>query len=142
MRVFFDNCTPPIFAHTLHALISPDHHTARHVRFMPEYGFQHDTPDVDWIMRLAADQPADWIVVTGDQRIRKNLAERTAWIRARLKAFVLASAYQKTPVNQCAAIILWRWPEMESFISLAAPGSMFEMSINRSTGFKPLAVNA
>jgi hypothetical protein len=32
------------------------------------------------------------------------------------------------------------WPEMERFISLAAPGSMFEMSINRRAGFMPLAV--
>jgi hypothetical protein len=45
-----------------------------------------------------------------------------------LKAFVLATAYQKTPVNQCASVRLWRWPEMERFITLAAPGSMFEMS--------------
>jgi hypothetical protein len=107
---------------------------------MSDYGFDGSTRDVDWITALGADDPADWIVVTGDQRIRKNLAERTAWIRAQLKGFVLASAYQKTPVHQCASTILWRWPEMERFISLAAPGSMFEFSINRRTGFKPLAV--
>jgi hypothetical protein len=106
---------------------------------MPEYGFAHNTGDIDWITRLSAD-PAQWIVVTGDQRIRKNIAERAAWIRAGPKAFVLAPAYQKTPVNQCASVLLWRWPEMEQFIALAAPGSMFEMSINRRTGFSPLAV--
>jgi hypothetical protein len=43
-------------------------------------------------------------VVTGDQRIRKNLAERAAWIRAGLKAFVLAPVYQKTPINQGASV--------------------------------------
>jgi hypothetical protein len=106
---------------------------------MPEYGFTHKTDDVDWITRLASDQ-AVWIVITGDQRIRKNIAERAAWIRAGLRGFVLAPAYQKTPVNQCASVLLWRWPIMEKFISAAASGSMFEMSINRSTGFKPLAV--
>jgi hypothetical protein len=140
VRVFFDNCTSPIFANALNALISPNGQSARHVRFMPDYGFDGSTPDIDWITKLGADQPADWIVITGDQRIRKNLAERKAWIRAQLKGFVLASTYQKTPVNQCASIILWRWPEMEAFISLAAPGSMFEFSINRRTGFRPLAV--
>jgi hypothetical protein len=106
---------------------------------MPEYDFAHDTSDVDWITRLSTDA-AEWIIITGDQRIRKNIAERAAWIRAGLKAFVLAPAYQKMPVNQCASVLLWRWPEMERFITLAAPGSMFEMSINRRTGFKPLAV--
>jgi len=39
---------------------------------MTDYGFSHDTADVDWIERLAADDPPDWIVVTGDQRIRKK----------------------------------------------------------------------
>jgi hypothetical protein len=106
---------------------------------MPEYGLAHNTADVDWIRRLASD-PADWIVITGDQRIRKNIVERAAWIRAGLRGFVLAPAYQKTQVHQCASVLLWRWPEMEGFISLAARGSMFEMSINRRTGFKPLAV--
>jgi hypothetical protein len=138
LKVFFDNCTSPVFAGSLNALIQPNGHEARHVRFMPEYGLAHDTADVDWITRLSTD-PADWIVVTGDQRIRKNIAERAAWIRAGLKAFVLAPGYQKMPVNQCASVLLW-WPEMEKFISLAAPGSMFEMSINRRTGFVPLAV--
>lgn len=114
-------------------------HEARHVRFMPEYGLSHDSQDVEWIERLAED-PSPWIVITGDQRIRKNIAERAAWIRAGLKAFVLAPGYQKTPVNQCASILLWRWPEMERFITLAAPGSMFELSINRRAGFTSLAV--
>ncbi len=106
---------------------------------MPEYRLSHDSADVEWIERLAAD-PSTWIVITGDQRIRKNIAERAAWIRAGLKAFVLAPAYQKTPVHQCASILLWRWPEMERFITLAASGSMFELSINRKAGFTSLAV--
>lgn len=101
MKVFFDNCTSPIFAGCLGALIRPDGDEAHHVRFMPNYGFAHDTKDVDWIKQLGADNDV-WIVVTGDHRIRKNLAERTAWIKAGLKAFVLAKAYQKTSVNQCA----------------------------------------
>jgi PIN like domain len=106
---------------------------------MSDYGFAHDTADVDWIKRLGADQSV-WIVVSGDLRIRKNPAERTAWKRAGLKGFVLAPAYQKSPINQGASVLLWRWPAMEQFISAAAPGSMFELSINRRTGFTPLAV--
>lgn len=139
MKVFFDNCTTPVFATVLDALIRPDGHEARHVRFMPEYGFDHDTRDVDWITRLGADN-AVWIVITGDHRIRKNKAERAAWIKAGLKAFVLAPSYQKTPINQAASVLLWRWPDMEQFISRAAAGSMFELSVNRKTGFTPLAV--
>jgi hypothetical protein len=47
---------------------------------MPEYGFAGDTPDVEWITRLGVDPVSDWIVISGDHRIRKNKAERAAWI--------------------------------------------------------------
>jgi hypothetical protein len=108
LEVFFDNCTTPVFAATLDALISREGHRARHVRQMSDYGFEAGTDGVDWIARLGSD--GDWTVITGDQRIRKNLAERTAWIRAGLRGFVLAPAYQKTPINKAAAVLLWRWP--------------------------------
>jgi hypothetical protein len=39
-----------------------------------------------------------------------------------------------------AAVLLWRWPEMRSFISSAAASSMFELPINKRSGFEPLAV--
>lgn len=107
---------------------------------MQDYGFTESTPDEEWISRLGSDEPPDWIVITGDHRIRRNTAERAAWVRAGLKGFVLARAYQKTPTNQCASILLWRWPEMEQFIRLAAPGSMFELPINRKSGFVSLPV--
>lgn len=55
MNVFFDNCTSPVFAGALNALIAPDGHAAHHVRFMKDYGLSHDTDDVDWIARLASD---------------------------------------------------------------------------------------
>jgi PIN like domain len=139
VKVFFDNCTSPVFAGCLNALIQGDGDEARHVRSMPEYGFAHDSDDVQWIAKLAADN-AVWIVITGDGRIRRNLAERTAWVRAGLKGFVLAPAYHKTQVHQCASILLWRWPEMKSFIASAAAGSMFELPINRQGGFIPLPV--
>lgn len=139
MRVFFDSCTSPVLANTLNALIEPDGGFARHIRFMDDLGLRHDTPDVDWITTLGNDG-GDWIVVTADQRIRKNLAERTAWIRAGLRGFVLAAAFQDMPMNQAASRLLWRWPEMVSYIKLSAAGSMFEVSFNRNAGFKSLAV--
>ncbi|MCA1552585.1 hypothetical protein I6F36_38345, partial [Bradyrhizobium sp. BRP19] len=55
MKVFFDNCTSPVFAGCLDALIRRDGDEAHHVRFMPEYGFTPDTKDADWIKQLGAD---------------------------------------------------------------------------------------
>lgn len=106
---------------------------------MTGQGVAHDTPDVEWISKLG-ESSADWIVITGDRRISKNLAERAAWSKAGLKGFVFAPAYQKTPVNQCASILLWRWPEMATFIGSAAAGSMFELPITRKAGFRSLPV--
>lgn len=140
MRIFFDNCTSPVLAEVLNAYIRTEGGVARHVRDMADYGFRHDTPDIDWIERLHQDRPADWVVLTNDLRISRNKANRAAWLRSGLKGFVLASGFQKTPMNQIASTLLWRWPEMENFIKSAAPGSLFELPVKRSSGFKALTV--
>ena len=107
---------------------------------MSNYGFNQNTDDEDWIRRLGEDRPADWIVVTGDKRITKNKAERAAWIKAGLRGFVLAPAFhkKKTPVHQQAALLLWRWPTMETFILATTPGSLFELPVSRGGRFRPL----
>jgi hypothetical protein len=107
---------------------------------MSDYRFGQDTDDEEWITRLGEDKPADWIVVTGDKRITKNKAERAAWVKAKLRGFVLAPAFQKTAVHQQAALLLWRWPTMETFILATTPGSLFELPISRSGRFRPLTV--
>lgn len=140
MRVFFDNCTSPVLAEVLNAYIRTDGSAARHIREMADYGFRHDTADIEWIERLNSDRPADWIVITSDAQIRRNKANRTAWLRAGLKGFVLAAGFQKTPMNQVVSTLIWRWPEMEGFIKSAAPRSLFELPVKRSSGFKALTV--
>lgn len=140
MKVFFDNCTSPIYANVLHALIAPGGDSAFHIRFMPGYGFDASTPDEVWIERLGRDKASDWVVMTGDDRIRRNFAERLAWKRGGLKGFVLARAFQKLPRHQVASHLLWRWPEMQRFITSAAAGSMFELRPSRGAKFVPLSV--
>ena len=81
------------------------------MRFMPDYGFAHNTDDIDWITRLGAEPSANWIVVTGDQRIRKNIAERKAWIQAGLKAFRAGpclSENTRPSVLRCPALAMAR----------------------------------
>ena len=87
---------------------------------------------------MLANSKDDWIVITGDGRIERNKAERTAFRQAMLKGFVLAPAYQKTPINQTAAILVWRWPEMATLIKTVASPALFELPINRTARFKPL----
>jgi hypothetical protein len=107
---------------------------------MQGYGFSGETTDVDWIKRLSDDKPKDWIVVTNDDRIRRQKQNRSAWLRAGLRGFVLASSFQKMPTNRVASVLLWRWPDMENIMELSAPGSLFELPENKGAGFRPLSV--
>jgi hypothetical protein len=86
--------------------------------------------DVEWITMLAQ-QRRDWMVATGDDRIRKNNATRAAYRSAELSGFVFAPAYQKTPMHQVASFMLWRWPEMEQLFRLVGGAALYELPMNR-----------
>ncbi|MGK9233024.1 hypothetical protein KXS07_15335 [Inquilinus limosus] len=133
MKVFFDNCLSPVMASTLHGYIANYGHSAIHVRNLP---LTHPT-DVQWIEYLAADRD-DWIVFTGDGRIRRNRAEWAAFRQAGLKGVVLAPAYQKTPLHKQCAVILYQWPDLVETMARFDPPVLLEMSIKFRGRFKVL----
>lgn len=102
-------------------------HQAIHLRDLP---LTHPT-DVQWIEFLAR-EGGDWLVITGDGRIRKNRAEREAFRQARLKGIVLAPAFQKTPMNQCRAVLVYRWPALLRTMEDFDPPVLVEMGIKFS----------
>jgi hypothetical protein len=134
VNVFFDNCTSPVLATTLGGYISNFDGSAHHIRTLP---CGASASDLVWIDMLRQSKE-DWIVITGDGRIERNKAERTAFRQAMLKGFVLAPAYQKTPVHQTASILIWRWPDMEKLIQSVAAPALYELPINRSGRFRQL----
>ena len=134
MKVFFDNCTSPVLATTLDGFIRHRSHSAYHIKDLP---CGRDAADIDWIAMLAR-EPNMWMVVTGDDRIRKNKAERAAYRSAELSGFVLAPAYQRTPMHQVASFMLWRWPEMEQLFALVGGAALYEIPMSRSSKIKPL----
>lgn len=135
MKVFFDNCTSPVMASTLHGFISGYGHEAFHIRsLLPE-----NTTDVQWMDYLAASRD-DWIIITGDGRIRRNKPERMAFRQARLKGVVLAPAFQKVPMHQRCAVIVNQWPNLLDTMSRFAPPVLFEMSIKFSGKFSQLSL--
>ncbi len=71
-------------------------------------------------------------------RVLKNAAERAALRSAALHGFVLAPAYQKTPVHQVAATIIWKWPEIEAVAKLVAAPSMHEIPIRKGGKLRSL----
>ncbi len=134
MNVFFDNCTSPVLASTLGGYIGSLGHFAHHIRTLP---CGASAPDLVWIDMLAQSRE-QWIVITGDSRIERNKAERAAFRQAMLRGFVLAPAYQKTPLHQTASILVWRWPDMEKLIQSVAAPALYELPINRTARFKQL----
>ncbi len=133
MKVFFDNCTS-VLAATLNGFIQHLRHGAFHIKELP---CGRHAADVEWIEMLAADS-AVWVVVTGDNRILKNPAERAAFQSAGLRGFVLSPAYQRTPLHQCASFLLWRWPEMEQILNLVGGAALYELPMNRSSRMRQL----
>ena len=135
MNVLFDNCTSPVMAATLNGFIQSDGHQALHVRDLP---LCHPT-DIEWINYLAETRQ-EWLLITGDQRIRKNRAEAQAFRSAMLRGVILAASYQRTPMHRCCAVIIYQWPVLlETAKKFEAP-FMIEMSINFSGRFKQLGV--
>ena len=134
VKVFFDNCTSPVLAATLDGFIRSASHSAHHIKDLP---CGRDATDLEWIEMLARERGV-WMVVTGDDRIRKNKATRAAYRDAELSGFVLARAYQKTPMHKVASFILWRWPEMNQLFGLVGGGALYELPMNRSRKIKPL----
>jgi hypothetical protein len=139
VNVFFDNCTAPAFATTLHGFISHQGHAAFHIKDVPGLPKGRHSADLDWIAHLR-NSPDAWIFISGDARVLKNPAERAALRSAGLHGFILAAAYQKTPLNQCAATIVWRWPDIVKVTQLLAAPSMHEIPIGKITKLQQLSV--
>lgn len=137
MKVFFDNCTPPLLASTLHGFIQHYGHSAWHIKDLSGLPRGRHSADIDWISYLRQ-QPDNWIFVSGDGRILRNPAERAALRSAGLHGFILAPAYQKTPMNQVAATIVWKWPEVLQVTSLLEPPSMHEIPIGKNTKLRQM----
>lgn len=137
MNVLFDNCTCPVFATTLDGFITYLGHRAFHIKDVPGLPNGRASTDLEWISHLQR-HPEDWAFITGDGRVLKNPAERAALRSAGLHGFVLAPAYQKTPLHQVAATIVWKWPEIEAMAKLVAAPSMHEIPIGKVSKLRSL----
>jgi hypothetical protein len=137
LNVFFDNCTAPVLAATLDGFISHYGHRAFHIRDIDGLERGRHSSDLEWIEFLKHARE-DWLFISGDARLLKNGAERAALRSAGLHGFILASAYQKTEMNQVAATIVWQWPRIEQFTKLFSPPTMAEIPINRIAKFRQL----
>lgn len=137
MNVLFDNCTSPILATTLDGFIRMYGDRALHIKDVENLSGGRHATDLEWINYLKSD-PDHWIFITGDSRVLKNPAERAALRSAGLHGFLLAPAYQKTPLNQVAATIVWKWPEIVGVTKLVAAPSIHQIPIGRGSKLRSL----
>ena len=79
--------------------------------------FQQDALDPEW---LSAVGERNWIVVTRDERIRYNVAEKQAIRRAKVRAFVLA-AQGNLRAEMLAKIFLNALPRVRGIVAKHRP---------------------
>ncbi|SDP37469.1 hypothetical protein SAMN05428967_1819 [Phyllobacterium sp. YR620] len=139
MNVLFDNCISTVIAPTLHGFINNYGDAAFHIKDVPGLPNGRHSADIEWIDHLRK-APEKWIFVSGDGRVLKNPGERAALRSAGLHGFILAPAYQRTPLNQVAATLVWRLPEMLKITQLLAAPSMHEIPIGKLTKLRQLPV--
>ena len=99
MRLFFDNNLPPKLAKSLHVLVEP-HHQVVHLKEK----FAANATDETWMLELAKEE--DWVIISGDLRIRKNPHEIAAWRSAGHTTFFLKPGWINLPF----------WTQMWKFV--------------------------
>jgi hypothetical protein len=126
LRFFLDNTTPPRFAPALQALEGPGGHEVRHLRDM----FSADTPDIEWLMKLAKE--GAWVIISGDIRISQNEFERRAWLESGLTAFFLGRGWTKLKLwEQAWKLIKW-WPDIVAQAERVHAGAGFVIPVSGS----------
>lgn len=132
MRFFLDNNLSYRLADALASLSSADGDVVVHIRKK----FDPDPGDLTWIPRLSAE--GDWIVVSGDCKIRSKPTERKVFFEAKLVTFFLAPGWINCKLWEQAALLIHWWPRIKAQALLAEAPAVIEIPFRRSGGFKLL----
>lgn len=122
MRFFFDNNLPVRLARALQAL-APEHEI---IHLTDK--FAANTPDADWMRGLAGE--LDWVIISGDIRIGKNLHEVEAWRAAGHTIFFLKPGWITQPFWTQAWKFVKCFPEIVAVAEKASTGDSFFVSVN------------
>ena len=114
MTFFFDNNLSPAVVRGLRGF-------GEDVRHLTEL-FTPNTPDVEWLKRIGNE---NWILVTRDERVRRNPAELNAFKRYNVRAFFLGGKNR----TRCDMIqqIVRNWPRMKEFANRLRPPFAFRI---------------
>jgi hypothetical protein len=123
VRFFFDNNLAPKLAKSLDVLVEPEHQVV-HLKDR----FAANTPDETWMTALAHEK--DWVIISGDLRIRKNLHEVQAWKAAGHTTFFLKDRWIEMEFWAQAWKFVKCFPEIVEQARSANPGDAFSVTVN------------
>jgi hypothetical protein len=123
VRFFFDNNLPPRLAKALNALAAPDHCVV-HLKD----NFAPNTADVVWMAQLGRER--DWVIVSGDQCIRKNPHEIIAWKSAGHTTFFLKKGWMSLSFWDQAQKMVKAFPELIRCAEESERGTQFQVGVN------------
>jgi len=124
MKCLFDNNMPPKLAKTLKFLEGDDGIIVEHLN----EEFPPDTPDIEWIKKLAKE--GGWFVITKDNQIRKRSNERKAWQESHIPVVFLSKSWMDHDFWEIAWRFIRHWPKLKESISRNRKIESFELTIN------------
>jgi hypothetical protein len=102
VRLFFDNTVSRAVVQALALLAQAQGVEVRHLLDR----FAASTPDLEWISKLR--EEGDWVIVSGDTRISRSVAERAAWHESGLTAFFLGDGFSSRKFwVQAGELVKW-----------------------------------
>jgi hypothetical protein len=116
---FFDNCFSPRIVRCLREFRVDAQHLQEH--------FSADTQDEDWLPEVDRRR---WIVLSGDQRIRKNPSVKAVYLKTDLIVFFAYKGFPELPLWPQALWVFNHWEVIERAASRAAPRQSFEVNVN------------
>ncbi len=122
MKFFFDHCLSPKLAKAMNALVEGEHEVV-HLRDKWPEACRKTIEDTVWIAGLAAE--GDWIIVSGDLRIRTRPRERQIWSAAKLTTFFLADGFTQQVAWEQVRWLIDKWPDICEQAGRVAHGSAF-----------------
>jgi len=121
VNFLFDENISSNLAKALAILVAPRHT----IRTIAEQ-FGSGALDPQWIEALGK-RKEPWVIVSGDQQIRRRPAESEALRASGRTSFFLAKGFTKQPRWEQVRWLINKWPEIEDMAARVQPGASFEV---------------
>lgn len=123
MNLFFDRCVAIHLSRMLNAYDRDN--TIAHLD--DDNRFSANTPDVEWIKAIASDHPKP-VLITADQRMRRDPVERHALAHSGLTIVFLRAGFHNLTFHDQAVKLLTIWPKIVEVAGRVAEPTAFEIT--------------